>query len=698
MSSFKFIPLQLGRGSLKTALLCCTALVPGAVSAQETYQLDDVILETSAQTSGAADAETVVASELSSGGKLSGEIIDIPASVSVITSREIEARGADSVEQVLNYTAGASTDSYGADDRFDYFILRGFEAYTYRDGLTLGANFGATREEPFAFERVEVIRGASSSTFGLSDPGGSVNYVTKRPRDERFGSVYTSVDSYGSLETGVDFGDKLDEEGTLSYRFTGLLRNGELEYPYSENDEIFAMGGLTWRPSDASELTVIVDHLNRDSVPGSGGFPAGADFDRSDVFYGEPDYNYRGTERTTVSVLGAHNFGNGLSFGGTLRYSDGADDFGYAYVSDGTPTDGTVDRAFFASDGTSENMISDLHLNYEGFLGGAASTTTAGVEFSWSDDSDKRYYGAAPSVDRDNPTYTGRPASVPIFADLDTETEGKALYLQQELNWNERFIASFGLRHDWIDVTETNNLAGTVQTNDISETTGRVGLTYKIRPNLSVFGNYAQSVVPAGFGVQPEEGEQFELGTKWQPAGTNALLTASVYDLSKSNITRTNPANNLPETIGEIGVRGIDLEAKAEMGAYTLTAAYSYLDAEIKENGTSGNVGNRPGLVAENVASIWASRTWENLGRGDLTVGLGARFNSGYYYSDSNTAGETGSFVVVDAAVSYDLSEQTTLSANVTNLFDEKHTSYGGFYADFYSPGREVTVKLAHSW
>ncbi|WPZ21346.1 TonB-dependent siderophore receptor [Sulfitobacter faviae] len=698
MSSSKLIPLQLGHGSLKTALLCCTALVPGTLYGQEAYQLDDVILEAEAQTSGAADAETVVASEISSGGKLSGEIIDIPASVSVITSREIEARGADSVEQVLNYTAGASTDSYGADDRFDYFILRGFEAYTYRDGLTLGANFGAVREEPFAYERVEVIRGASSSTFGLSDPGGSVNYVSKRPRDERFGSVYTSVDSYGSLETGVDFGDKLDEEGTLSYRFTGLLRNGELEYPYSENDEVFAMGGLTWRPSDASELTVIVDHLNRDSVPGSGGFPAGGDFDRSDVFYGEPDYNYRGTERTTVSVLGAHDFGNGLSFGGTLRYSDSADDFGYAYVSDYTPNDSTVDRAFFASDGTSESMISDLHLTYEGFFGGASSTTTAGVEFSWSDESDQRFYGPALSVDRDDPTYTGRPTSVPMYADLDTETEGKAIYAQQELNWNERFIASFGLRHDWIDVTETNNLAGTVQTNDISETTGRLGLTYKIKPNLSVFGNYAQSVVPAGFGVEPEEGEQFELGTKWQPMGTNALLTASVYDLSKSNITRTNPATNLPETIGEIGVRGIDLEAKAEVGAYTLTAAYSYLDAEIKENGTAGNVGNRPGLVPENVASIWASRTWENLGRGDLTVGLGARFNSGYYYSDSNTTGETGSFVVVDAAVSYDLSEQTTLSANVTNLFDEKHTSFGGSYADFYSPGREVTVKLAHSW
>tara|TARA_R110002049_G_scaffold268597_1_gene445327 strand:- start:5604 stop:7700 length:2097 start_codon:yes stop_codon:yes gene_type:complete len=689
---------RIGRGSFKSVLLCCTTLASGTAIAQDRFQLDDVFLEVAEQNSGAADAQSIVATELSSGGKLAGKILDIPASVSVITSRDIEARGATNVEQVLNYTAGVTTDSYGADDRFDYFILRGFDAYTYRDGLSLGANFGSLREEPFAFERVEVIRGASSSTFGVSDPGGSVNYVTKRPRAERFGSVYTSIDSFSSLETGVDFGDKLDEAGTLSYRFTGLLRNGELEYPYSENDELFAMGGLTWRPSDASELTVIVDHLNRDSVPGSGGFPAGGDFDRGDVFYGEPDYNYRGTERTTVSLLGAHDFGNGLSFAGTLRYSDSASDFGYAYVSDGAPADATVDRAFFASDSTGKSFITDMHLTYESFFAGAASITTAGIEFSWSDESNQRFWGPAPSVDRDTPVYTGRPASVPIFADLDTETEGKAIYVQQELNWNERLIASFGLRHDWIDVTQNNNLSSTVQTNDISETTGRIGLSYKITPDVSIFGSYAQSVVPAGFGVDPEQGEQFELGTKWQPAGTNALLTASVYDLSKNNITRTNPVNNLPETIGEIGVRGLDLEAKAEMGAYTFTAAYSYLDAEIKENGTSGNVGNRPGLVSENVASIWASRTWDNVGRGDLTVGLGARFNGGYFYDDGNATGDTGSFVVVDAAVTYDLSAQTSLSANVTNLFDEKHTSYGGSYADFYSPGREVTVKLSHSW
>ncbi|PLS21295.1 TonB-dependent siderophore receptor [Amylibacter cionae] len=684
------------RSSLRSVLLCCSALLPGLAVAQDRYQLDDVILEASDEGAGAPDSQTIVATEITAGGKMSGDILDIPASVSVVTSEEISARGADTIEEVLNYTSGATTDGYGADDRFDYFSIRGFEAYTYRDGLLLGANFGGIREEPFAFERVEVFKGANSATFGVSDPGGSVNYVSKKPRAERFGSAYTSVSSFGSTEVGVDFGDVLNKEGSLSYRITGLVREGELEYPYSENDEVFVQGGLTWRPTDATELTVLVDHLDRDSVPGSGGFPIGYDFDRSSTFFGEPDYNYRGTERTTVSVIGSHDFSNGLKLSGTLRFSDSADDFGYAYVAGTSGT--TVNRAFFASDGTNEGVIGDVNLRYETFIGGVESTTLVGIEASQSEASDMRYYGAAPSIDLTNPVYTGAPTSVPMYASLRTETEGQAIYLQQELNWSDKFIASVGLRHDWIDTTEWDRLAGTVESGSVSATTGRLGLTYKITPDLSVYGSYAQSVVPAGTGVEPEEGEQYELGVKWRPQGTNALFAASVYDLSKTNITRTNPVTLLSEPIGEVRVRGLDLEAKAEFGSYDLTASYSFLDAEIVENGTSGNVGNTPGLVPTHIASIWASRTWDNVGAGDLTVGLGARYNGGYYYDDSNTAGETGSFFVVDAGVSYDLTEKTTLSANVTNLFDEKHVAYGGFYADFYSPGREVQLKLSHKW
>ncbi|SPJ24081.1 TonB-dependent siderophore receptor [Palleronia abyssalis] len=675
------------------ALLCCTALVPGQVAAQEAVQLPDIVLDVST----GADDQTIVAREISAGGKITGDILDIPATVSVVTSAEIEQRNAESIEEVLSYTAGVVTDSYGADDRFDYFSIRGFNAYTYRDGLTLGANFGGIREEPFAFERVEVFKGANSTLFGVSDPGGSVNYVTKTPRGERFGSAYGSIGSFDTREVGLDFGDTLTKDGSLSYRVTGLVRDGEREYPFSRNDEVFVMGGLSWQPTAQSELTFVLDHLDRDDVPGSGGFPIGYDFDRTDTFFGEPDYNYRGTERTTATLIGRHEFGNGLSLGGTARFSDGADDFGYAYVSGQTDTE--ANRSFFVSDSEEEVAIADIHLGYDAQIGGIDSSTLVGFEASRSESANKRYFGAAPSISIGNPVYTGAPDSVPLFADGETERSGQALYLQQELDWSDRVIASFGLRHDWIDITDTNMLSGTTATNDISATTGRFGLTYKPTPDLSLFASYAESVIPAGTGVEPEEGEQIELGAKWRPMGGGTLLSAAVYDLSKTNITRTNPVTNLPEPIGEIRVRGVDLEAKAELGAFDLTAAYSYLDPEITENGTAGNEGNQPARVPNHLGSIWANYTLAGSGgRGDMTFGLGARYSGSYFYDDANIAGESDSFVAVDAAYSYALSESTELAINAKNLLDEKHVAYGGFYADFYSPGRELEATIRHSW
>src|SRR5690606_34610355 len=130
------------------------------------------------------------------------------------------------------------------------FKIRGFDAYTYRDGLTLGAPFGGIREEPYAYDRVEILRGANSTVFGVSDPGGSVNYVTKKPKDIRFGEVYATGGLNNHAETGFDFGDNITSDGTLSYRLTGKVRNADAEYDYSQNDAKFFMGGLTWRPTD----------------------------------------------------------------------------------------------------------------------------------------------------------------------------------------------------------------------------------------------------------------------------------------------------------------------------------------------------------------------------------------------------------------------------------------------------------------
>ncbi|MBS9721245.1 TonB-dependent siderophore receptor [Tianweitania sp. BSSL-BM11] len=692
-------------------LLGCTAVmafVPTLGFAQQAEATGNAVVLQQVVVSGGGngvggddDGNSIVAEHTNVGGKIPAAILDTPASVSVVTSKEIEKRDAESVEEVLQYTAGVVTDFYGSDDRFDFFQIRGFDAYTYRDGLTLGRPFGGIREEPYAYERVEVLKGGSSTTFGVSDPGGAVNYVTKTPKRDRFGEVYVTGGSFERKEVGFDFGDNITEDDTLSYRLTGKLKDADLEYEHSRNDDKFIQGGLTWRPDGATNFTVVFDHLHKNGVPGSGGYPNGYDFDRSKDFFGEPGYNFRGTDRNTVSAFFDHDFGNGLSFAANTRYSDADTDFGYAYISS-TPTDGSTiaQRAFFGSDVASRQWIGDARLQYDRSFGTVESKTLVGLMHNDQVSDSKSYFGGAPGIDWTNPVYTGRPASVPLYQAQKNDQQTTGLYFQEELTFADKLIASIGLRNDWIDTELTNNLTGRTTSGDFSEFTKRFGLTYKITPELATYASYAESVVPASSLLNDvERGEQYELGVKYQPLAFPGLFTASVYDLRKTNLTVTDPISLLPSSIGEVRVRGVDLEAKAELPQnFSLTAAYSYLDAEITENGTGGNEGNRPQFIPENIASLWLDYTLQGEGkRGDLTVGGGIRYVGSYFLSAVNDS-SSDDHVIVDAALNYEIVENTSLQVNVNNIFDEKHVAYGGFGADFYNPGRSFSATLRKTW
>ena len=686
-------------------LLGCTALgtlAPSLSWAQEPVTAEGTTVLERVTISGTGkddDARSIVATTTTGTGKLPTDILVAPASVSVITSKEIQERGAESIEQVVQYTAGVVTDYYGSDDRYDYFDIRGFTPYTYRDGLAIGRTFGGTREEPYAFERIEVLKGASSAGFGAAEPGGSVNYVTKLPKSERFGEAYVTGGSYNHKEVGLDFGDNITEDDTLSYRLTGKLQGADAEYDYSEDNKKFIMGGLTWRPTDATSLSFVFDHLNMDGVPGSGGQPLGTDFDR-DRFFGEPDYYFRSTNRNTYSVMFDHDFGNGLSFGSNARYTNSDDAFGGAYLSR-TRTDGSnvADRYFFGSDKSTEQFVIDANLIYETSFDNVESRTLVGADYN---DFDSVNYGlynpAAPSINWVNPVYTGRPASTAPNSGTSNDQKTKAIYLQQDLTFSDRLTASLGLRNDWLDLSETNLFTGAARSDDHSEFTTRFGLSYKITEELAAFASYAESAAPPGIGTEPTTGKQYEVGVKYRPDAFPALFTASVYDLTKGNITVFDSVTYLPQTVEEVRHRGIELEAKAEVtDNIDIIAAYTYIDSKIKEPG-GANDGNRLMRVPEHLASVWGTYKVAGEGaRGDMTFGVGARYMGSYFTNIQNTI-SSESAVVFDASFTYKIQENTTFQLNASNVFDEKHVASldsGGVY---YNPGRAIYATLRQTW
>ncbi len=698
-------------------LLSCTAIIalaPGLVAAQEAASGSATVLQTITVegNGGDDDSKTIVANRTTGAGKIKTDILDTPASVSVITAKEVQQRGAQTTEQVLQYTAGVATHFYGSDDRFDYFKIRGFDAYQYRDGLTLGDPFGGIREEPYAYERIEVLKGASSTAFGVSDPGGSVNYVTKLPKTEKFGEAYVTGGSYAKKEAGVDFGDNITSDGTLSYRFTGKVRDANAEYDYSRDDEKFFMGGLTWRPTDATSLSVVYDHLNKDGVPGSAGHPVGTNFDRS-RYFGEPDYNYRGVNRNTLSVLFDHDFGSGLSFSSNARYSKTNSDFGYAFLSQySNPGTTTVDRYYFGDDTALEEFIIDAKVQYEANFDSIDSTTLVGVEYYNRKNDNKLYYDLTPTtIDWTNPVFAGPPNYASPYESTLLKQKTKAIYVQQDINFSDKIIASVGLRNDWLDLNKTDRVSYTapveaVSDADLSEFTKRFGLTYKFTDELAAYISYAESVAPPAIGTEPERGEQYELGVKYRPDDFPALFSASVYDLTKKNITVTSSTPPyLRSTIGEVNVRGIDLEAKAEVtNNLSLTAAYSYLKTDIVDDG-SANKGNEMGLVPRQMASLWANYALEGNGeRGDMTFGFGGRYMGSSYTSDANVA-KNKSTVVFDAAFTYEVVENTTFEVTANNVFNDKSLINSGGYgidggagAIFYNPGRSFSATLRRTW
>jgi iron complex outermembrane recepter protein len=708
MNKKSALPLKLKQNHCAAAtLFCCSVLTPIAGYAETeseagTFRLSPIIVNDQALADD--DSESVVAKELWVGGKVATSIQDTPASVSVITEKEIQQRNASTTEEVLQYSPGLVTDYYGTDDRNDYFMIRGFQATTYRDGMTLGSMRGV-REDPYAFERVEVLRGANSTLFGPADPGGSVNFVSKRPKFESIRNTYVTYGSNDHKEVGIDVGDTLNENETLAYRLTGKVKDSDREYDYSKDDSEFIMGGLTWEPNSSTSATLLIDYLNTDSTPNSGGYPLDKEYDRSN-FFGEPDYNNHSVERTNITAQITHRINRQLKVLGNLRYSDLTDDFGYIYLSDTAGRVGsTVNRYRYGSDTNAQEFIGNTMLQYDASFDSVDSSTTVGIEYRDASSDITTADGSVTSIDIANPIYTGKP-NFPLSSDNKKDYTTKSIFLQQNLSFDDKYIVTLGVRNDALNLSNKNNLTGVKANESFSETTLRGALTYKINDELSAYLSQVESVAPPsidsnGSANKPERGEQLEVGIKYAPYEMNAIFSASVYDLTRNNvpirIIRNGVISTDPESIGKSKTQGLDLEARADLTEnLNISAGYSYMKSEVVKgtlrNGSSIK-GNEFVTAPRSTASLWSHYTLPNQ---TMSIGLGARYVGSYYFDAVNTS-KSEAATLFDAAFDYQITADTKLGLNIKNLLDKQYV-VGSGTANYYNPGRDITLTLNHSW
>ena len=123
--------------------------------------------------------------------------METPQSITVITRDRMELQGAQSV-QAVGYTAGVTAAAFGVDNRGDSVKIRGADSTQYLDGLLNSVGFyNNTRPDPYALERIEVLKGPSGMLYGQGAVGGILNQSAsvRRPRPRARSASATATTS-----------------------------------------------------------------------------------------------------------------------------------------------------------------------------------------------------------------------------------------------------------------------------------------------------------------------------------------------------------------------------------------------------------------------------------------------------------------------------------------------------------------------
>ncbi len=670
-------------------------------------------------------------------------LIETPQSVSVVTREQITEQGAQTLNQVLRYTPGVATESRGATaTRLDQFSVRGFSASTYLDGLRVfGGRDALPQVDAYRLERVDVLKGPASVMYGQGGPGGVVNQVSKRPLEEAQREVELQVGNYDYRRANFDFGGPVDQEGKYLYRLVGSGYMSDGQVKDTKERRYFVSPAFTWRPNGDTSLTVLTN-FQRDPDMGSYGSvsPMRTLFSAPDGKRLGPDYydgdaNFEKSDRKSYSLgyVLDHRFNDTFKASQSLRWTRSEAQYRSIYGAS-TANYGYTDkrylyqqRASIATDVDVGALTIDNNLQARFNTGKFGHTVLLGFDYQHVKTDTLSGFGTAPALEVLNPNNHQNIPRPAFSTDATTRQYQTGLYFQDQIKI-DRLSVLLGGRYDWSrNVGETTTIAtGRVAPSSLSAEafTGRFGVIYNFDNGVAPYFSYSESFEPqSGTGwnnapFKPIEGNQYEVGIKYQPPGSATMLSVAAFDIRRENMTTTDPdPTHLCGTsnarcqvqAGELRTQGIELEAKTEpMRGLTLLAGYSLLDnaySKANPNLTGFNLkGKSPVGVPSQQASAWARYQLQGGPLAGLGVGGGVRYIGSSYVDDANTI-KVPSVTLFDLMLDYDLGRVSPslkgmqVALNVQNLFDKEYiASCSGDSWCWYGYQRSIKASLRYRW
>lgn len=691
------------------------------------HQLDKVTVSGAAEQA-ALDTPTATASRLGLTPR------ETPAAVETLTAEAIEQRGLRGTVEALNAApgvlAGQLPSSPGTSS------MRGFSGGAISllyDGVRQTAAPLVTRDfDSWGLERIEVLKGPASVLYGEGALAGAINLVPKRPNFD--GDAFSALlgwGSFGSQRYALDANLPLDP--TLALRLVASHRRSDGYVDDSASAATSASLSARWRPSDALEIDLALDHYQDDydtSYWGTPLVPRALARDPSDLVRSGNGYvidkalrdrNYNVTDgvqtadsdwlRTRVSwqIDDRLRFVNEASYYDATRRWLNSETYTFDAAS------GLLKRGTTRIEHEQRYWVERATLLSDTTLAGRRNRASAGVEFSSGDFDVPRRFGTTSAVDPYAPLRGRFPTGDEAInfpgagnrVDFDSTTRSASVFAEDALALTPRWLLLAGLRYDRIDlqrsVRDYNTGAITRFARDYDPFSWRLGTVFDLRPKTQLYVQYSEAVAPVGSlpllslansRFELTHGRAIDAGIKssfWQD---RIDLTLGGYWIEQDDIITRDPANaSLAIQGGRQSSRGVELSVSAALTrALSLEASVAALNArfdELREAGGVDRAGNTPPNVPERLANLFASYRFERV---PLRLSAGLRHVGAFYTNNANSI-RVDAHTVFDASLSYRL-PFGEIALHGRNLGDAFYADWSGGAADQIVIGAPRSVEL----
>ncbi|MET0242006.1 MAG: TonB-dependent receptor [Flavitalea sp.] len=574
----------------------------------------------------------------SSSLRIKTPLIEVPQNIQVVSSQILaDQQVFDVVDGITRNVSGVSRVGHW-DNQYAQIRMRGSKIPAFRNGMNIEASWGPTAEDASMIERIEFVKGPAGFMLAAGEPGGFYNVVTKKPTGQTKGSATLSMGSFSTYRAALDFDGVLSKNGKLLYRLNLSGQQKDFFTKYNYSNKYVVAPSLKYLVDENTSLTLEYTfqgskYLNNGNYTFS---PKGfADKDiRNDFFYGDPSFTPGQLRDHNVYLYFDHKINERWDMHAQVAY------FNFSMEANSTwanylTANGDMNRYFSIGDEAGENRFGQFSFSGEENTWGIKHRILAGADFGnkkfWGDFrtmKDSVKFAGNTKFNVYNPVYGIPMDSLPVIVrnqDIRTRAGSTtyatvvsyaSAYVQDELGFlNNKLRLSLGLRFTYAE-TVGKTAAASIRDQVFSP---RVGLSYSIADDFTVYGLYDQSFVPVpgtdwqGNAFKPIRGNDLEAGIKKEWFNGKWVSSASVYTITRENALVADPdpehvvgGRTFQAQLGETKTKGIEVDLSGEIvRGLNITANYALTDSKITKATDKTTIGNVTPNTAKHITNAW---------------------------------------------------------------------------------------------